>query len=309
MPTDQLCYHGIVPPICTPMTESFDVDTRSLERMIEFQLDAGVHGLFMLGSTSETAFLTDQQRSTVLDVAVRTNAGRVPIFAGIIDTTTAPCLEHAAVARDAGVDALVVTAPFYARVSQAEIIEHFRMIKQHVNLPIIAYDVPSAVGTKLEKDTVTSMAEEQLVVGIKDSSGNEANFRSLLLDTRSQPGFAAFTGSELIVDAAILMGASGSVPGLGNVDPEGYVRLYEAACAGNWDAARAEQERLFRLFSIIYAGTPGRMGAGSSAIGGFKTALYLRGIFETNVVGRPLTRMNSEETERVRAALAEAEVL
>src|SRR3954468_22105312 len=114
-------FGGIVPPVCTPMTEEFEVDTASLERLIGFLLDAGVHGLFMLGSTSEMAFLTDRQRATVLDVAVRTAAGRVPVLAGVIDTTTAPSLEHARVAAKAGVDALVLTAPFYVRASQEEI--------------------------------------------------------------------------------------------------------------------------------------------------------------------------------------------
>ncbi len=75
-------FGGIVPPVCTPMTEDFEVDTASLERLISFLLDAGVHGLFMLGSTSETVFLTDRQRATVLDVAVRTTAARCPSSPG-----------------------------------------------------------------------------------------------------------------------------------------------------------------------------------------------------------------------------------
>src|SRR6185437_2657747 len=74
-------FGGIVPPVCTPMTEDFEVDTASLERLIGFLLDAGVHGLFMLGSTSEMALLTDRQRATVLDVAVRTTGGKVPVLA------------------------------------------------------------------------------------------------------------------------------------------------------------------------------------------------------------------------------------
>src|SRR5205823_789377 len=111
-------FGGIVPPLCTPMTESFDVDTQSLQRLIEFQLDAGVHGLFVLGSTGETAFLTDKQRATVLEVVIHTVAGQVPVLAGIIDMTTARTLEHGRAAQRAGVDGVVVTAPFYTRVSQ-----------------------------------------------------------------------------------------------------------------------------------------------------------------------------------------------
>ncbi len=302
-------FGGIVPPVCTPMTEDFEVDTASLERLIGFLLDAGVHGLFMLGSTSETVFLTDRQRAMALDVAVRTAGGKVPVLAGVIDMTTAPSLEHARNAAKAGVDALVLTAPFYTRASQDEIVAHFRTIQAAIGLPIMAYDIPSAVHVKIERATITRMAAEGLIVGIKDSSGDEANFRGLVMDARALPGFAAFTGSELLVDAALLLGANGSVPGLGNVDPAGFVRIYDAARAGDWQRARAEQERLYRLFSIIYGGTPGRMGFTASALGGFKTALMLRGVIETNVIGRPLTRYTSEEIERVRQVLVEAELL
>lgn len=301
-------FGGIVPPLCTPMTEDFEVDVASLRRLIEFQIAAGVHGLFILGSTSETVFLTNAQRATVLRVAVETVAGRVPVLAGCIDMTTARVLELAHVAVDAGVDALVLTAPFYTRTNQHETIEHFRIVHQEVALPILAYDIPVSAHTKLAFDTVMTLASEGVIVGLKDSSGNEANFRALVMALRPL-GLAVFTGSELLVDTALMLGASGSVPGLGNVDPEGYVRLYDAARTGDWATARREQERLFRLFSIVNVGLDEhvpRMSAGSSAMGGFKTALRERGVIATNVTGRPQIRLNEAEVARVRQALTEA---
>ncbi|MEA2583305.1 MAG: 4-hydroxy-tetrahydrodipicolinate synthase [Thermomicrobiales bacterium] len=300
---------GIVPPVCTPLTTSHEVDVPSLRRLIAFLLEAGVHGLFMLGSTSETALLTDRQRASVLEVAVEAAGGRVPVLAGVIDTSTARSLEQARTARRIGVDALVLTAPFYVRASQSEIAQHFRIIQGAVDLPIVAYDIPSAVQVKLERATVLELAREGAIVGIKDSSGDEANFRGLVLETRELSGFRVFTGSELIVDLALQMGAHGSVPGLGNVDPAGYVKIYDAVRTGDLATARAEQERRYRLFSIVYAGTPGRMGFTSSALGAFKTALVLRGVIATNVPGQPLTRLDEEEVERVRAGLIAAGLL
>lgn len=301
-------FGGIVPPLCTPMTEDFEVDAPSLRRLIDFQIAAGVHGLFVLGSTSETVFLTNAQRATVLRVAVETVAGRVPVLAGCIDMTTARVLELAQVAADSGADALVLTAPFYTRTSQQEIIEHFRIVHQNVTLPLFAYDIPVSVQTKLAFDTVMTLAREGTIAGLKDSSGNESNFRALVMALRPLD-LAVFTGSELLVDTALMLGASGSVPGLGNVDPEGYVRLYDAARAGDWEFARREQERLFRLYSIVNVGlgepSP-RMSLGSSAIGGFKTALRERGIIATNVTGRPQIPLNDTEVAHVRQALAEA---
>lgn len=302
-------FGGIVPPLCTPLTEAFEVDTQSLQRLIEFQLNAGVQGLFVLGSTGETAFLTDAQRATVLDVAVHAVAGQVPVLAGVIDMTTARTLEHARVAWKAGVDGIVMTAPFYTRISQVELVEHFRLVHNALDLPLFAYDIPVGVQTKIARETVLQMASDGLIVGVKDSSGDEANFRSLVMERENFETFLTFTGSELLVDTTLQMGASGAVPGLANVDPVGYVRLYQAAQSEDWRAARREQERLFRLFSIVAAGTPGRMGTGSSAMGGFKTALLLRGVIATNVVGRPQIRLNAEEVSKVRQALSEAQLI
>ncbi len=292
-------FGGIVPPLCTPLTRSYEIDVPSLQRLIRFQLDAGVHGLFVLGSTSEAVFLTDAQRAQVIDETVRAVSGTVPVFAGIIDTTTAPTLHHAQVAEHLGADALVMTAPFYARTSQPEILEHFRIVRSSVGVPLVAYEIPSAVHASIEVATIVHLAEEGTIVALKDSSGDTERFRSVLLSTRHVPGFSVFTGSELVCDAALMFGAHGVVPGLGNVDPDGYVRLWHAAQLGDWAAAREEQERLFTLFAIVDVGSVDRMGRGASAYGAFKTGLMLRGIIETNVVGRPQPPLSAAEVETV----------
>ena len=88
-----------------------------------------------------------------------------------------------------------------------------------------------------------TLAADHVIDGLKDSSGDLAGMREVIIGTRSQPEFAVFTGSELIVDCAMQVGASGSVPGLGNVDPNGFVDLYRSCRAGDWDKARSQQER------------------------------------------------------------------
>lgn len=307
--SETLSLRGIIPPVCTPFTEEHTIDVPSLERLIDFQLDAGVHGLFMLGSTSETATLTYSQRVTVLETAIARVNGRVPIMAGTMDTATERVLEHAQAAKAAGVDALVVTAPFYIRPSQSEILEHFRIIKREVGLPIMAYDIPSAVNTKLTRETVLTLFDEGTVIGLKDSSGDEGNFRGLIIARKSRPGFNLFTGSELIIDGILLAGADGSVPGICNVDPHGFVKIYNAIQSGDIATAIAEQDRIYKLFSIVHCAEPGRMGPTSGALGGFKTALQLRGIIDTNVPGRPMTRLNDAEVAKVREIVVEAGLL
>ena len=240
---DPTTLHGIIPPICTPLTPEGGVDLESARRLVEFQLAGGVHGLFVLGSTGELAVLTAEQRRLMLEATVAAAAGRVPILAGIFDTSTRRCVENGQMARAAGADALVLAPPYYYRAGQRELLAHFRAVRAAVELPIMAYDVPGAVNVKLEPATVAALAEEGAICGLKDSSGDFHGFREVLRRTRHLP-FRAFTGSELIVDSCLHMGAHGSVPGLANVFPAEYVRLYDLALAGDWAAAAAVQERL-----------------------------------------------------------------
>ena len=301
---------GIVPPVATPFTEAGDVDIASLENLINFLIGGGVHGLFMLGSTSETATLTFKKRVQILETAARVAKGKVPLLAGTMDSGTERVIEHAMAAKEAGMDALVVTAPYYIKPSQAEIIEHFRQIKAEVGLPIVAYDIPVNVQTKLAPETVLQLFDEGTVIGLKDSSGDEGNFRRLLIEKkRSRPDFAIFTGSELIVDGVLIAGASGSVPGIGNVDPHGFVKIWDAVQAGDYATATAEQDRLNRLFGIIRQGDLSRIGPTASALGGFKSALMLRGVIATNVMGRPMTRLDDAAVAKVRSVLVDCGLL
>ena len=241
--------HGVVPPVCTPFTQDFSIDRTSLERLVGHLESGGVHGLFVLGSTSEVAFLPDDQRDEVVEV-VRA-ATTLPILAGAIDMTTRRVARHIERAIERGADGIVVTAPFYTRTHPAEIVEHFRKLKDVCgDVPMYAYDLPVSVGTKLDAGLLVPLLEEGVLAGVKDSSGDDGSMRGLVLAVKDAgiTDAAIFTGSELTVDCALFFGVDGVVPGIGNVDPAGYVRIYDAMKAGDLAAAKAEQERLFRMF-------------------------------------------------------------
>jgi 4-hydroxy-tetrahydrodipicolinate synthase len=297
--------HGVIPPVSTPFTDDLLVDTTSLERLVKHLLDGGVHGLFALGSTSETVFLTPKQRNQVLETVVSAAQGKVPVVAGVMAMTTSECVAHGLEAKRLGANGLVLTMPFYTRTSQFETIEHFRLVARATGLPIIAYDIPVCVGNKLAPETLKTLFQEGLIVALKDSSGDDTSLRRLALELR---GSAArlLTGSELMVDTALYFGAHGVVPGLGNVDPHGYTRLYQHAVKADWQAAKLEQERLIRLFEIVNAASIPGMSPGANAMGGFKTALMLRGIIASNAVGQPQTRYDEAGVRVVAKLLAEA---
>ncbi|WP_037571247.1 dihydrodipicolinate synthase family protein [Phaeacidiphilus oryzae] len=299
---------GVVPPVCTPLDRQGDVDTASLSALVEHLIRGGVHGLFALGSTSEAAYLDDARRRIALETVVKAADGRVPVLAGVIEATTARVLDQARDAAELGARALVATAPFYTRTHPVEIARHFRRIRAEVPLPLFAYDIPVSVHSKLPAALVRELAEDGTLAGLKDSSGDDGALRRLLvdLDGRRPAGFAVLTGSELTVDAALLAGADGVVPGIGNVDPAGYVRLYEAARRGDWPAARAEQERLVRLFAMVDVGPEAAMGRSSSALGSFKAALWLLGVIDCPDTAFPQVPLGEPEfaavAERLRAA-------
>jgi len=309
--TSSLTLDGIVPPLCTPLTASGVVDTVSLERLVTRELDAGVHGVFALGSTGEVAFLTDADRATVIETVVGVVAGQVPVLAGVIDMTTARVRAHAARAVELGADGVVATAPFYTRTHEAEIDRHFRLLHEAVDAPIFAYDLPVSVGTKLDGAQLVELGEDDVIAGVKDSSGNDAALRGLVLAAKDAglESFSILTGSEVTVDAALAFGVDGCVPGLGNVDPHAYVRLYGAARAADWATARGEQERLCRLFSLVEAGAPARMGRGSSALGAFKVALHLLGVIDSPRTSDPYIQLDADEVAVVRERLVAADLL
>lgn len=302
---------GVVPPVCTPLTPEWEVDHRSLERLVEHLLDSGVDGLFVLGSTSEVAFLPDRHRKDVLATTVSTVAGRVPVLAGVIDMTTLRVLDHVRAAEEAGCDGVVVTAPFYARTHPAEIEHHFRTLADRTTLPLIAYDLPVSVHSKLDAEMLVRLARDGILRGVKDSSGDDAGLRRLLLALRRYgvDTCSVLTGSELTVDSALRMGAHGVVPGLSNVDPHGYVRLYQHCAAGRWDEAAAEQERLFELYDLVRVADASRIGASSAALGAFKASLHLRGIIDCPVTAPPQLPLTEEEVSRIGDRLRSAGLL
>ena len=291
-------FFGVVPPVVTPLNDDFSVDYASYTRVLEYLIDGGCHGLFALGSTSEVVFYDDAERRKILEHTVKVANGRVPVIAGVIDPTTDRVIRHAQTAKSVGVDAVVVTAPFYTLTSQAETIDHFRIIRDAVDVPLIAYDIPVCVHTKLARQTVVTLAQEGTIIGLKDSSGDDGNFRYALSDLAGNKDVFLMTGSEIVVDNALQMGAHGVVPGLANVDPAGYVRLWDAAQRGDWNAARKEQERLCRLFEIVWVAA-GRVSGGATGVGGFKTAMRSLGVISTNVMARPRAPLNDAEARKV----------
>lgn len=297
-------FTGVYPPVVVPDTPDHELDVVSFERSINRMIDAGVDGLFFLGSSGEVVFSTDERRRQIISEAVRIVDHRVPVMVGIIDTETERVLEHGRVAQELGADVLVATCPFYALGGMAEVEEHFRILHAELDLPIFAYDIPVCVHTKLPWKLLAKLGAEGVLAGVKDSSGDDVSFRYLVQENEKlgHP-LTLLTGHEVVVDGAYLGGADGSVPGLANVEPEGYVRMWKAAQAGDWPAVKAEQDRLNEI-SHIWDVTSGVQGY-AGGVGAFKTAMHLMGVFDSPTMPRPVKALEGGNVEAIRKVLVD----
>jgi len=295
-------FSGVVPPVVTPDTPDHQLDVVSFERSINRLIEAGVDGLFFLGSSGEVVFATDERRDQIVREAVRIVDHRVPVLVGIIDTETERVLEHGRRALALGADALVATAPFYALGGPADVEEHFRILHQELDAPLFAYDIPVCVHTKLSWKMLARLGAEGVLAGVKDSSGDDVSFRYLVQENeKNGHPLTLLTGHEIVVDGALLSGADGSVPGLANVEPEGYVRMWKAAQEGNWAEVKREQDRLNEI-SHIFDVTSGVQGYGAG-VGAFKCALNLMGIFDSDQMPRPVKPLDGQNREAVKQVL------
>ena len=295
-------FSGVVPPVVTPDTPDHQLDVVSFERSINRLIEAGVDGLFFLGSSGEVVFATDERRDQIVREAVRIVDHRVPVLVGIIDTETERVLEHGRRALALGADALVATAPFYALGGPVDIEEHFRILHQELDAPLFAYDIPVCVHTKLSWKMLARLGAEGVLAGVKDSSGDDVSFRYLVQENeKNGHPLTLLTGHEIVVDGALLSGADGSVPGLANVEPEGYVRMWKAAQEGNWAEVKREQDRLNEI-SHIFDVTTGVQGYGAG-VGAFKCALNLMGIFDSDQMPRPVKPLDGQNREAIKQVL------
>lgn len=286
-------FSGIIPPLCTPLDDDGTVDVRGLEAIVQRHLDAGVHGLFALGSSGEAIYLSDADRRVVLEVVVGTVAGAVPVFAGALDASTARVVDQVRWVARHQIDAVVVTAPFYANVSPDETVRHFEVVAAAATVPVLAYDIPANVGKKLAPEITLDLLTRDVVAGLKDSSGVVADFATVLAGLPAQAGRTSsiFTGSDSGALHALEAGADGIVPGIGNLCADWFVDLWDARAAGDDDKAQRAQQSITAMTEVFRVGERHGLGRHASELGGLKTVLRHDGTIASARLSVPLAAM------------------
>ncbi len=294
---------GIVPPVVTPLLDRSRLDREGLERLVEHLLEAGVSGLFILGSTGEGPGLSHQLQRQLVESVCRQVGRRVPVLVGITDTCFTESVELAFMAARAGASAVVAAGPYYFQVSQAELLGYIRRLAAELPLPLFLYNMPKLTKVSFDPETVARAANVPGVVGFKDSSGSLSYFDLVCSLLRGNDRFSLLMGPEQLLAQALVCGGHGGVCGGANIYPSLFVNLYRAVTAGDERETARLQGQVARLAGVYGIGK-----SDSSYLRGLKTALSCLGIC-SGFLAEPYESFGPAERAQVRQALVDMGLL
>lgn len=248
-PQDPL-FSGVITAMVTPFTHG-RVDFKAFERLVEYQIAAGVHGLVPVGTTGETSTLSLEEHRDIVQMCVEKAGGRVKVIAGAGSNNTAEALDLAHHAKTVGADAVLVVAPYYNKPSQEGLYQHFKALNDNVEIPVMLYNVPGRTVVDLSNETIVRLSKLPNIVGIKDATG--AMDRMSQLRVEIAPGFAFISGDDPTLLGYMAHGGHGVISVTSNVAPEAMVAMYTAAAQGVFDVARQWQDKLIRLHKALFA--------------------------------------------------------
>lgn len=298
----ELPLKGIIPPIVTPLISNTELDSAGLKNLINHILNGGVHGIFALGTTGEATNLSYKLRKEFLNRVCDYTKGKVPVVAGITDTCFEGSLEIADAAKNAGVDALVISTPYYLPISQSEFVIYLEELVPQLPLPFMMYNMPSCTKMHMSINTVKK-AKELGAIGIKDSSGNLPYLLALAEEFKSSPEFAVIAGSEIFLPETIIAGGHGAVAGGANLFPSVFVELYEASLEKDFEKIDLLKNKLLLIEGKIY-----NVGAYSSKyIKTIKSALAAMGICN-DYVAYPFRKFHDAKRQQIQLNLKEMDI-
>jgi 4-hydroxy-tetrahydrodipicolinate synthase len=236
MATD-LLFRGVAPALVTPFTADDEVDEEAFQKLIERQIEGGVAGLVVLGTTGENPTVTDDERRRMVDLALEAADGRVPVIVGTGTNDTEKSVAYSEAAVDAGADGLLVVGPYYNKPSQAGFVAHVETIAEAVDAPILLYNVPSRTSFNIESETVLQLAEEvPSVAGVKEASGDLGQVGDIL--HHRPDDFAVYAGDDEITLPLLSMGGDGVVSVVSNALPDRFSTMVQAGLDGDFATAR-----------------------------------------------------------------------
>ncbi len=281
---------GVFVPNVTPFKDG-EIDEPSLRKLVDYLVGGGATGLVPCGTTGESATLSHDEHIEVIRVAVEQAAGRIPIVAGIGTNDTRETIGLLERAEMLDVQGYLVVCPYYNRPNQEGIIEHFRAVAEVTDRPIVIYNIPARTGRNIEVNTVSVLARIPNVLGIKDASGDINQAMSIIARTKN---FSILSGEDHLLFPICCLGGQGGIMASAHVLPGLFVKMVEAAAAGDLVEARRLHYHLLPLVKVMFK-EPNPAPA--------KAAMKLMGVISSDEMRLPLLSVSAACREDIAGVL------
>lgn len=240
---------GAATALITPFKDS-KTDYESFERIIEYQIDAGIDALVIAGTTGESATLSESEQKELVRFAKERIGGRVPTIAGTGSCNTEKAVRLSRYAADIGCDALLVVTPYYNKATEEGIYRSYKAIAESSDIPMILYNVPSRTSFNLTRRMYRRLADIENIVAVKEASGDLAAMSALMSEFPDR--FDLYSGSDEVTLPVMSIGGKGVISVLSNIMPSKASRLCKLYADGDIDGARRLQLELIPLIETLF---------------------------------------------------------
>lgn len=247
--------HGIIAAMVTPMDENGHVNYDELKNQVDRQINAGISGVFTLGTNGEGYILQHDEKLKVMKTVIEQTDHRVPVYVGTGCVSTEETIQLSQEAEKLGADVLSVITPSFAKASQEDLYNHYKALNDAVHIPILLYNIPARTGNALAPQTVARLADLPNIKGVKDSSGNFDNILQYIELTRDKD-FSVISGNDSLILWTLKAGGTGGIAACANVLPEIMVSIYKYYEDGEWDQARKAQDSIRPFRNCFKLGNP-----------------------------------------------------
>lgn len=288
---------GMGVALITPFKEDDSVDYIALGRLVDYQIKNGIDYLVVLGTTAETATLTEDEKKEVAFFVINRVNGRVPIVMGVGGNCTRSVVEELKTRDFTGVDAILSVTPYYNKPSQEGLYQHYSALAKATRLPLILYNVPGRTGVNMTAETTLRLAREfPSIVAVKEASGIISQVDEII---KNKPeNFLVISGDDGITFPLLTLGADGVISVIGNAFPKEFSRMVRLALAGDFKNSLKIHRRFTELFSLLFVdGNPA----------GVKSMLHAMGFIE-NKLRLPLVPTRITTNEKIGKVLEELNI-
>lgn len=233
---------GIITAMFTPFHEDQTIDEKTTRKQVNRLIDAGINGLFILGTNGEFFSLSQEEKVEFARIVVDEVNGRIPVCAGTGSINTQEVIQLTKEMEKVGVDMVSVLTPYLMTFSQQELIFHYKKIASETNLPILIYHMPGRTNNTLTPESVSELSKVDNIVGIKDSTGNFDQILKYIEATEKD--FAVYSGADSLILWTLMAGGKGAIAATSNMYPELVLSIYKNWENGEIDKAREAQEKL-----------------------------------------------------------------